>query len=267
MGSDSAVGGVIAALSWVAGGAMLSACVSIWSGVRLVPLSGLPRTFVRIGGAVALLTAIHHVVDGVAALDGRKPLLEAAVSAALAAMSCFGAYLAIRHGRLVRHLAAAPELIRFAIQRAVIADAALADVRYDLTDGPEEGDTSGRVVQIESRLIRDADASALIARLVASLSTAAVIVGADGALVVVSANDAFWGLSAIERERGVRLIDALGLEEAEAQRLSALFTREGATVVARALDPHGRFRRIELKTVYLPAERGGRMWVVCRKVE
>jgi hypothetical protein len=235
---------------------------AMWPGVS----SGAGRLFVHLAAAVIWLVVLHHVAIIGAVLWGHRPQVTVAIDAALVVVGGASAYLTTRHGALLRHIADAPGLLRFAMARVAVAEAAVDDIREcDLADmRTAVSGASRRVVRIESRVVRDADATALIERLVASMSTASIIVGADGALVVVTGSDAFWRLSAIPPRRGVRLIDALCLESSEATALLALFEREGARVSVRATARNGAVRRIELETVYLPAERGGRMWIVCR---
>lgn len=261
------------ALEWIM--ATVSAAVAValsvvlavgWRSMYPVVTTHAGRLFLRLGAAVLGLGVLHHVAMMGSALWGARPHLNTVVDAALAAMGGVAAGLAWRHGGLLRHLADSPGLLRFAMARATVAEAALSDLRGDVLGDVREAvsDASGRVGRVESRLVRDADATALIAKLIAQLSTAAIVVGADGALVVVTGNESFWKLSAIPRRSGVRLADALCLDDRESSRLLSLFTCEGASVVVRAVARDGAARRMELQTVYLPAERGGRMWVVCR---
>lgn len=262
------VGWVLAAMSSITAIACSVALVASWDAVRAERIGGGALIAMRIGGAFLALSMVHHFADAADALWGHQPMISAVVGSALAAMTCLAAAALAQHAPMVRHLALAPELIRFAVTRATVAEAALDDLRMEMMGDMRDtaGDAEGRVKRIESRVVRDADASALIAKLIASLSTAAVIVGADGALVVVTGNEGFWRLSAVPRSRGVRLADVLGMESHEAEHLRALFEREGATLTVRAFDATGAPRRVELQTVYLPAERGGRMWLVCRPV-
>lgn len=258
---------------WVAAGVSGAVAVALsvvlvvgWRAMNAGAPPGAGRLFVHLAAGVLGLMVLHYVATVADAAWGHHPQVTTAIDAAQVVVSTAAAYLTVRHGALLKHLADAPGLLRFAMARVAVAEAAVGDIRdCDLGEMRTTiTGTSQRVVRIESRLVRDADATALIERLVASLGTANIIAGADGALVVVTGNEAFWKLSAIPRRRGVRLIDALCLDGGEAEALLTLFEREGARVTVRATTRNGATRRIDLETVYLPAERGGRMWIVCR---